>query len=100
MRQRYLLFLLLFCYCISVKSQKYWQQSVDYKMTVDVDVKTFKYNGQQTLVYTNNSPDTISKVFYHLFYNAFKPGSEMATRILSGKDPNKRFKIDINNCIL
>ncbi|MBQ22221.1 MAG: peptidase M1 [Flavobacteriales bacterium] len=97
MRQRYLLFLLLFCYCISVKSQKYWQQSVDYKMTVDVDVKTFKYNGQQTLVYTNNSPDTISKVFYHLFYNAFKPGSEMATRILSGKDPNKRFKIDINN---
>ena len=97
MRQRYLLFLLLFSYCISVKSQKYWQQSVDYKMTVDVDVKTFKYNGQQTLVYTNNSPDTISKVFYHLFYNAFKPGSEMATRILSGKDPNKRFKIDINN---
>ena len=97
MRQRYLLFLLLFCYCISVKSQKYWQQSVDYKMTVDVDVKTFKYNGQQTLVYTNNSPDTISKVFYHLFYNAFKPGSEMATRILSGKDLNKRFKIDINN---
>ena len=96
MRQRYLLFLLFF-YCISVKSQKYWQQSVDYKMTVDVDVKTFKYNGQQTLVYTNNSPDTISKVFYHLFYNAFKPGSEMATRILSGKDPNKRFKIDINN---
>ena len=97
MRQRYLLFLLFFCYCISVKSQKYWQQSVDYKMTVDVDVKTFKYNGQQTLVYTNNSPDTISKVFYHLFYNAFKPGSEMATRILSGKDLNKRFKIDINN---
>ncbi|MAD12901.1 MAG: peptidase M1, partial [Flavobacteriaceae bacterium] len=97
MRQRYLLFLLLFCYCISVKSQKYWQQSVDYKMTVDVDVKTFKYNGQQTLIYTNNSPDTISKVFYHLFYNAFKPGSEMATRILSGKDLNKRFKIDINN---
>ena len=96
MRQRYLLFLLFF-YCISVKSQKYWQQSVDYKMTVDVDVETFKYNGQQTLVYTNNSPDTISKVFYHLFYNAFKPGSEMATRILSGKDPNKRFKIDINN---
>jgi len=97
MRQRYLLFLLLFSYCISVKSQKYWQQSVDYKMTVDVDVKTFKYNGQQTLVYTNNSPDTISKVFYHLFYNAFKPGSEMATRILNGKDSNKRFKVDINN---
>ena len=69
MRQSYLLFLLLFSYSVSVKSQKYWQQSVDYKMTVDVDVKTFKYNGQQTLVYTNNSPDTISKVFYHLFYN-------------------------------
>jgi len=67
MRQRYLLFLLLFSYCISVKSQKYWQQSVDYKMTVDVDVKTFKYNGQQTLVYTNNSPDTIARCFIIYF---------------------------------
>ena len=73
-------------------SQNYWQQAVNYKMVVDVDVKNFKYKGSQKLIYTNNSPDTINKVFYHMFYNAFKPGSEMATRVKTGKDINVRFQ--------
>ena len=73
-------------------SQTYWQQSVDYKMSVDMDVDTFRYSGSQELLYTNNSPDTLKKVFYHMFYNAFKPGSEMATRVKSGKDINVRFQ--------
>ena len=37
----------------------YWQQKVDYKMDVSMDVKTYQYKGKQTLVYTNNSPDTL-----------------------------------------
>jgi len=92
----YLYSFLFFLYSFSSHSQNYWQQSVNYNMTVDIDVNSFQYNGKQSLVYTNNSPDTINKVFYHLYFNAFKPGSEMATRIVSGKDKNKRFKIDIN----
>ena len=83
------LFLLSFNF---VFSQTYWQQSVDYKMTVDMDVETFKYSGSQELFYTNNSPDTLKAVFYHMFYNAFKPDSEMATRVKSGKDINVRFQ--------
>ena len=78
-------------------SQSYWQQAVDYKMDVEMDVSTYQYEGTQTLKYTNNSPDILHKVFYHLFYNAFQPGSEMAARIKSGKDPNGRFKIDIDS---
>ncbi len=80
-------------------SQNYWQQRVDYEMSVDMDVNTFLYSGKQKLFYTNNSPDTIQKVFYHLFFNAFQKGSEMAVRIKTGKDKNYRFKIDIDSLL-
>ena len=57
-------------------SQKgYWQQHVDYTMNIDMDVKPIRFTGDQELVYKNNSPDTLTKVFYHLYYNAFQPGS-------------------------
>ncbi len=68
----------------------YWQQHVDYQMEVNMDVKTSKYTGKQQLVYTNNSPDTLKRVFYHLYNNAFQPGSEMDARLQSIPDPDKR----------
>ena len=68
----------------------YWQQHVDYKMEVSMDVKNYQYKGKQELVYTNNSSDTLKKVYYHLFFNAFQPGSEMDARLHSIKDPDGR----------
>ncbi|WP_395046935.1 M1 family metallopeptidase [Flavobacterium sp.] len=68
----------------------YWQQKVDYKMDVSMDVKTYQYKGKQILVYTNNSPDTLYRVYYHLFNNAFQPNSCMDARIKSIKDPDGR----------
>ncbi|MEM9648870.1 MAG: M1 family metallopeptidase [Bacteroidota bacterium] len=68
----------------------YWQQHVDYSMEVDMDVNTFQYNGTQKLIYTNNSPDVLSRVYYHLFFNAFQPGSQMDARLQNIKDPDGR----------
>ncbi|WP_095953720.1 M1 family metallopeptidase [Flavobacterium sp. ACN6] len=68
----------------------YWQQHADYKMEVSMDVKNYQYKGKQELVYTNNSSDTLRKVFYHLFPNAFQPGSEMDARLHFIKDPDGR----------
>jgi Peptidase family M1 domain len=68
----------------------YWQQHVDYKMDVKMDVKSYQYNGSQELVYTNNSSDTLNRVFYHLYNNAFQPGSEMDMRLQTIADPDKR----------
>jgi len=72
------------------QSAPYWQQHADYKMEVSMDVKNYQYKGKQELVYTNNSPDTLKKVFYHLYPNAFQPGSEMDARLHFIKDPDGR----------
>ena len=59
---------------------QYWQQQIDYKIEVDFDNTNNQYRGVQKIKYTNNSPETLKKVFFHLYFNAFKPGSEMAIR--------------------
>ncbi|MEB8346224.1 M1 family metallopeptidase [Flavobacteriaceae bacterium KMM 6898] len=72
----------------------YWQQHVDYTMKVDMNVENFQYKGTQTLVYTNNSPDVLDRVYYHLFFNAFQPGSEMDVRLQNIEDPDGRMFVD------
>ena len=57
-----------------------WQQRVQYKMDIDVDVTSNRFKGKQLLEYTNNSPDTLDRVFYHLYWNAFQPNSMMDVR--------------------
>jgi len=68
----------------------YWQQHVDYTMAVDMDVDNYQYTGTQTLVYTNNSPDELKRVYFHLYFNAFQPGSEMDIRLQNIADPDGR----------
>ena len=84
---------LLFFVSIAVSAQAppgYWQQHADYTMDIDMDVKTFQYKGKQKLVYTNNSPDELDHVYYHLYFNAFQPNSQMDVRSRNIKDPDGR----------
>lgn len=57
-----------------------WQQKVKYTMLIDMNVQTNRFTGKQKLEYWNNSPDTLTRVFYHLYFNAFQPNSMMDTR--------------------
>ncbi len=57
-----------------------WQQRVKYNMAIDMDVNTNRFTGKQKLEYTNNSPDQLTKLFYHLYFNAFQPNSSMDVR--------------------
>ena len=84
--------LLLFVSTQAQNNKAYWQQRADYKMTIDMDAKKHQYKGSQELKYTNNSPDTLNRVFYHLYFNAFQPGSEMDVRSLTISDPDSRVK--------
>lgn len=57
-----------------------WQQRVKYVMDIDMNVQTNRFTGRQKLEYWNNSPDTLTRLFYHLYFNAFQPGSMMDER--------------------
>ena len=65
---------------MSFSQVAYWQQKVDYQMNVKMDVEANRLKGTQSLTYWNNSPDTLHKVFFHLYWNAFQPGSMMDVR--------------------
>ncbi len=57
-----------------------WQQHIDYKINAALDVQTNIVKGTENIVYTNNSPDTLKKVYFHLYWNAFQPNSSMDIR--------------------
>lgn len=59
-------------------------------MTVDFDITKHQFKGVQKLRYTNHSPDTLRRVFYHLYFNAFQPGSAMDVRSRTIEDPDER----------
>ena len=93
---KYFAIALLSLFSLNLSAQ-YWQQKVDYTMNVELDAETADYSGSQKLIYTNNSPESLSKVFYHLYFNAFQPGSDMAIRLKNGGDRNGRFKVDLDS---
>lgn len=75
----------------TLQAQDYrWQQRVEYQMDIQLNVTTHKIAGKQKLTYYNNSKDTLRKVYYHLFFNAFQPGSMMDVRSRSIMDPDPR----------
>jgi hypothetical protein len=81
--------------CLTIVSPSFaqdfrWQQRVEYTMNVTLDASTNRVAGTQKLVYYNNSPDTLSKVYYHLYFNAFQPGSMMDVRSRTLSDPDRR----------
>ncbi len=70
----------------------YWQQYVKYTMDIDVDAEKHQYKGVQKLAYTNNSPEVLDRVFYHLYFNAFQPNSQMDVRSRNIVDPDGRVR--------
>src|SRR3954462_1581439 len=74
----------------SIAQDYRWQQRVEYVMDVKLDVTTHHVNGIQKLTYYNNSKDTLTRVFYHLYFNAFQPGSMMDVRSRTIADPDPR----------
>ncbi|MFN8247130.1 MAG: hypothetical protein U0T56_12205 [Ferruginibacter sp.] len=49
-------------------------------MNIDMDVKTNSLPGSKELEYSNQSPDKLNRVFFHLYWNAFQPNSSMDVR--------------------
>lgn len=67
----------------------YWQQDVYYKIQATMNDSTDVIGGSLSLVYWNNSPDTLKELYFHLFQNAFQPGSYMDDAHLHNKVRSK-----------
>ena len=81
MNKKFLLFYFLFLISHFIYAQPdRWQQHIQYNMNVSLNVVTNRLNGIEKIEYTNNSPDTLDRIFFHLYWNAFQPNSEMDIR--------------------
>ena len=79
-KSTFLFLIALFLILITQAQPGRWQQKVKYDMNINMDVNTNKFTGKQKLEYTNNSPDKLNRLFYHLYFNAFQPNSSMDVR--------------------
>jgi hypothetical protein len=78
----------------------YWQQHVAYTIVATLDESHATLHGHGTLVYVNNSPDTLREMFFQQYLNAFRPGSkwsaadarENRVRFQYLQDPNYGFE--------
>lgn len=90
MKKLLLVFVYFSSIILGVAQPDRWQQAIDYQMEIDFDVKKHQYTGTQKITYFNNSPDTLNRVFYHLYFNAFQPNSQMDIRSRNIVDPDQR----------
>ncbi|HVX41196.1 MAG TPA: M1 family metallopeptidase [Gemmatimonadaceae bacterium] len=68
----------------------YWQQHVHYRIVATLDESETKLRSQATLVYTNNSPDTLREMYFHQYLNAFRPGSKWSAA--DARENRERFQ--------
>jgi hypothetical protein len=66
----------------------YWQQDVYYNIKAKIDEETDIISATEKLTYTNNSPDELNVVYFHLYQNAFQPDSYLEElQFQNGKNP-------------
>jgi hypothetical protein len=54
----------------------YYQQKADYKMSITIDDATQKLTGDETITYTNNSPDKLEYLWLQLDQNIYSEDSD------------------------
>ena len=85
-----ILFVFLFLHSVGMAQYPGWQQAVDYSMDIALDTAKHQYDGSMKVTLKNNSPDDLTKAYFHLFFNAFQPGSMMDVRSRNISDPDRR----------
>ncbi|MFW6019996.1 MAG: M1 family metallopeptidase [Bacteroidales bacterium] len=55
--------------------ETYWQQETNYTIDATINTETDILSGHERLVYYNHSPHELNTLYFHLYQNAFQPGS-------------------------
>ncbi|NOZ61668.1 MAG: hypothetical protein GXO74_08295 [Calditrichaeota bacterium] len=96
MKRSVLFFSFIFLFALSgFANENYWQQFVHYQFKVKLDVKDHSLSGEAIITYRNNSPDTLDRVYLHLYPNAFK--NENSTMAKESKKFLRPMRINSRN---
>ncbi len=71
--KKFFSFVFLLGFLPAMAQPGYWQQHVNYTIDAELNHQNHQIKGKEKLVYTNNSPDTLTKIYFHLYWNAFRP---------------------------
>ena len=75
---------------LNATAQQYFQQEVNYTIAVKLADENHFLHGQEKLIYHNNSPDTLTAIYFHLWPNAYK-NNETAFAKAELKHGNTKF---------
>ena len=78
---------------------EYFQQKVDYVMDIELDDKNSKLYGEETITYTNNSPDNLTYLWLQLDQNIRKKDAPSLYKNSSGNSVTQRPSSFLKNYI-
>jgi hypothetical protein len=82
----------IFFAVLTVFSQDYFQQEVNHKISVRLNDLTHELDGYESIIYINNSPDTLTFIYFHLWPNAYSNNyTELAEEIFRRNGRGKLF---------
>ena len=74
-------YLALLLFAFNLSANAYWQQKVRYTIKVELVDSTHKLKAFEKVTYINNSPDTLSEMYFHLWPNAYQSGTPLDKQI-------------------
>ena len=81
--------LLLIILSVNLSAQNYFQQEVNHNIDVELNDKNHTLIAEQIIEYTNNSPDDLDFLWFHIWPNAYKDNSTaLAKHELEGGNTN------------
>jgi len=73
-----------------ISNAQYWQQRADFKIAVKLDDQKNTLTGMEELVYTNNSPDALPFIWFHIWPNAYRDEKTAFAKQLGKDDEGKK----------
>jgi hypothetical protein len=61
----------------------YWQQHAEYHLAAELNQVSKRLTGYGTVVYHNNSPDTLETLYFQAYGNLFAPDAKRNTQLLA-----------------
>jgi hypothetical protein len=77
----------------------YWQQRADHDIEVELDTENEMIIGSETIIYTNNSPDDLAYMWFHLEQNALR-GDSIRSRGGRGSGEDDFAGITVSNLVI